>query len=981
MGLAVAPNGDVYIADTNNQRYQVFTATGTFLRKWGGFVDVAHLQYPFGVALSSTGDVYAVDPYRSVIKAFDPLGTLLREWSAGTMFEVVGLAIDPFDKIYAASGGIQKFDLFGNQLLFIGYPAIQGVGRVATDSQGNLYASDNSAVRVIDSEGNLLRTIGEGVFTVAPGAIAVDGNGNVFVSGNDDTVYVFDAAGRLRLSWGGFGDEPGRFNGISGIAINKDGTRVYISDSNNNRIQVFEGFDSEIPFGWLTRDIGSVGVAGTAAFSKGTFTLAGSGADIWGSADAFRYVYQPLTGDGQIIARVVSLQNTQMYAKAGVMIRETLAASSRHAMVDLTPGRGAEFSRRSTTGGSTTVSGFSAAAPYWVKLVRQGNTFSGYVSSNGTNWSLVGTSTITMGSSVYIGLIVSSHNNSVLCTTRIDSVSIRGQVNIPTVALTAPASGSTYKAPASIPLSATATAGSGATVRQVNFYAGPTLIGTATTAPYQITWSSVPAGDYLLTAQVIDTAGGTVSSSAVAVSVIDSHLPPPWDTSDVGSVGIAGNAVYANGVFTVNGAGADIWGSTDAFRFVYQTLTGDGQIVARVAALQNTNGYAKAGVMFRQSLAANSIHAMMVLTPGYGAEFSQRTATGGSTTVTGVGGVAAPYWVKLVRSGNTFTGYISTNGTTWRLAGSSSIAMGTSLYVGLVVCSHNTAVLAQARLDSVTVTRPEVVPTATITSPASGATYTAPATIPVTATATPGTGATVSRVDFYAGSTLIGTATAAPYTVTWNSVPAGSYSLTAVATDSLGKKGTSTPVTVNVTSLPTPWATTDIGPVTIAGSATYLNGTFGITESGIDIWGSGDAFRFVYKTMTGDGAITARVASLQNTNSYAKSGVMIRETLAANAKHAMMDVTPVNGAEFLRRATTGGSTVSSKKLGVTAPYWVRVVRSGNTFTGYVSSDGVTWDLVGTSTISMNSTVYVGLAVCSHNTSALAATTIDHVSAP
>src|SRR5436190_15992963 len=76
--------------------------------------------------------------------------------------------------------------------------------------------------------------------------------------------------------------------------------------------------------GWLSQDVGSVGGAGAVNYSTGQYAVAGSGADIWDSADAFRFVYRSLTGDGELLARVVSLDNTDNWAKAGVMIRETL---------------------------------------------------------------------------------------------------------------------------------------------------------------------------------------------------------------------------------------------------------------------------------------------------------------------------------------------------------------------------------------------------------------------------------------------------------------------------------------------------------------------------------------------------------------------------------------------------------------------------------------------------------------------------------
>ena len=175
---------------------------------------------------------------------------------------------------------------------------------------------------------------------------------------------------------------------------------------------------------WQKRDIGSVAAAGSASSASCVWTIGGSGADIWGTADEFYYVYQSLSGDGQIIARVASITNTDSWAKAGVMIRETLNADSKHAMMVVTSGNGTAFQRRTSTGGSSDNDNVPGrVAPYWVKLTRVGNTFSGYESSNGSAWTQVGSSvSITMATDVYVGLAVTSHNDGVLCTAVIDNV-------------------------------------------------------------------------------------------------------------------------------------------------------------------------------------------------------------------------------------------------------------------------------------------------------------------------------------------------------------------------------------------------------------------------------------------------------------------------------------------------------------------------------------------------------------------------------
>jgi fibronectin type 3 domain-containing protein len=180
-----------------------------------------------------------------------------------------------------------------------------------------------------------------------------------------------------------------------------------------------------VPSPWVTADVGAVGAAGSASYNSGTFTVTGSGADIGGTADEFRYVYQPSSGNCEMRGRVVTVQNTDPSAKAGVMIRESTAAGARYAAVLITPGNSVIFQRRTTTGGTTattTITGI--AVPQYVRIVRGGNgSFTAYYSANGTSWTQIGTAqSITMASSATIGLAVSSHVDGTLCTSTLDNV-------------------------------------------------------------------------------------------------------------------------------------------------------------------------------------------------------------------------------------------------------------------------------------------------------------------------------------------------------------------------------------------------------------------------------------------------------------------------------------------------------------------------------------------------------------------------------
>jgi uncharacterized repeat protein (TIGR03806 family) len=180
-----------------------------------------------------------------------------------------------------------------------------------------------------------------------------------------------------------------------------------------------------LPGPWLADDIGAVQMPGDARLAAGAFTVSGAGADIWDAADAFQFVYQPLHGDGQIVAHVASVGETDGWAKAGVMIRDTIDPGARHAFILLTPSSGAAFQRRATAGGgSEHTAGPNVRAPYWVKLERKGSNFTGSISTDGVNWTKVGDAAIEMGADLFAGLAVTAHNNGALCTAAFDHVAI-----------------------------------------------------------------------------------------------------------------------------------------------------------------------------------------------------------------------------------------------------------------------------------------------------------------------------------------------------------------------------------------------------------------------------------------------------------------------------------------------------------------------------------------------------------------------------
>lgn len=450
--------------------------------------------------------------------------------------------------------------------------------------------------------------------TITIVASASDSDGTVsrvdFYSGT--ALIGSDTSSPYQFTWSGVA--AGSYS-LAARAVDNVGA---VSTSSAVAISVTAPSNS-LPSPWQSQDIGAVGPAGRASASNGTFTVAGGGADVWGGSDAFHYAWQRLSGDVDVIARVVSVENVHAWVKAGVMIRERLTADSAHAFMLVSPGKGRAFQRRAAAGGLTTsTSGGLVGAPVWVKLERRGSTIASFLSADGAAWTPVGSQAFSMGPDVHVGLAVSSHDATRLATAAFDNVTVR----------------------------------------------------TVTTTP--------PTGG----------------------------LPAPWQSQDIGAVGPAGSAGASNGIFTVKGGGADVWGTADAFHFAWQQVTGDVDVVARVASIGTANAWVKAGVMIRERLAADSPHAFMLVSAAKGRAFQRRIATGGLTTHTTAGAGSAPAWVKLERRASIISAFVSGDGVTWTLVARETFTMGTTVYAGLAVSSHDTSRLATATFDNVRVQVP-----------------------------------------------------------------------------------------------------------------------------------------------------------------------------------------------------------------------------------------------------------------------------------
>ncbi len=315
-------------------------------------------------------------------------------------------------------------------------------------------------------------------------------------------------------------------------------------------------------------------------------------------------------------------------------------------------------------------------------------------------------------------------------------------------------------------------------------------------------------------------------------------MPGKWRSTDIGAPTTPGTADYAAGSksFYTDGAGTDEYKTTDQTHFVYQTMPGDGTIVARVRYQTNSDPNAKAGVMIRQSTAtgANWVDALVTpdvspntpnvngvgcdpngclsplppIVPAVGNGVRMQVNDGSENTGPTLTGFTEPNkWLKLTRTGTSFTSYESTDGTNWTLIGTQTVSLTGPVDIGLFDTSHDAVQVSTIAFDHVKLTK-----------------------VPV-----PG-------------------------------------------------------------PLPSPWTDTDVGSPAIAGSAGYTPTThlFTVNGAGTDIFGTSDQFNYVNQPLggTGNGTLIARVTSQTNTSSNAKAGIIMKQLTTAGSNYMLVEVQP-----------------------------------------------------------------------------------------
>ena len=609
--------------------------------------------------------------------------------------------------------------------------------------------------------------------------------------------------------------------------------------------------------------------------------------------------------------------------------------------------------------------------------------------------------------------------------------------------------------------------------RSTSATSGYTLLTSTPITAAAFVDTTAPAGSvvyYRVTAVDSSTKAESLGDMASAVTT-GTAVADPLTSVDIGASLTGSTNVITRGTdYTVIAGGPGVGGTTtsDGFRFLYTSQTGNFDVKVQVQSITVAGNFSTAGLMARSTLDAGSDDVYMSASPA-NYRFKYRSSTNGATTIASTGSVSYPnVWVRLTRVGNVFTGYYSTNGTAWTQMSSVTIALPTTIDLGLAVASNNSTQTTTTQLRGygpTTTTAPAtpatpgnftatgttggvqlswsadsstnlagynvyrsssatgtftLLTTTTVTSyldstaPAgatsfykltaiatSNGTESAAATASASPTATPVTPAmpanftatgvqggvqlswtadsssNLAGYNVYRSTSATGMFTAltsAPTTATTyldSTAPVGVtsyYRLTAVATSNGAE---STAAIANAAALAAstdPLTSVGIAESPVGSTTVVTPGTdYNVTAGGPGVSVNSDGFRFLYASQTGNFDVKVQVQSITVAGNFSTAGIMARGTLDAASPNVYMAASPVNYRFKYRTAASGTETIVTGSSAVSYPsVWVRLSRVGNVFTGYTSTDGVTWTQTSSVTVALPATVDLGLAVASNN---------------
>jgi regulation of enolase protein 1 (concanavalin A-like superfamily) len=488
----------------------------------------------------------------------------------------------------------------------------------------------------------------------------------------------------------------------------------------------------QLPEGFKSRDIGAPGVPGTAKFENGKFTVQGSGADLAGTADdQFHFVSQEVTGDGTIVARIVSTTGVAAGGrqKHGAMIRENDTPGSPHASTYLSyRGTGAYFIWRESQDGDTQeIAGYAApVVPLWLRTQRVGNELSGFISYDGQIWLPTSSQNVSMAEKANFGIHVMSHDNAQLDTVEFDNVAVLPGVTavsgvqacgndngvlLQWKPLKGAQSYNVYRGPEGVDIRAA----KADQLQKIN-------ADIVSQGSFTDNSSGLRAGGRYVYAVAAVTNGQEGPRVAVLAGKPGPSTPPAgFNYTVIGenaegecAQGSTGVVMDANGVITMRSGGHDIWDDGDDCTFLHQKVSGNFRITVSMLQMPTaTNSWAKAGPMVRETVDRGSRQVLFAALGQEGAVVSWRLETdGGSASTDSEGNGRAldwntardavakgPLYLRLTRQGDTITPEYSFDGTTFQ-RGSDPVTvtgLNAELEVGVGHTSHDTTRISEVR--------------------------------------------------------------------------------------------------------------------------------------------------------------------------------------------------------------------------------------------------------------------------------------------
>ena len=770
------------------------------------------------------------------------------------------------------------------------------------------------------------------------------------------------------------------------------------------------------PSGWSCADLGNPTPPGDTTGSGGSLTLAGTGTGFGGSSDSVHYVYQTVSGNQSLSAQVATKSGASAKTQDGLMMRASTSPTAPMYSVYLNPGGSATISWRVNDGikYTHTIPLTSVTSPAYLEIVRwqdgnaspPGTYFSTLTSTDGSTWTpVLGSSVpINMGSGNYLaGLAATSGNAGATTAATFASASVA--------------------AASSPPQSACPNGFTCADIGGPGVPAGNVLYGNGNWTlqasgdiwsvydEFRYAYQPFPAasnanGDGTVSAHVDSQSGGGpwMRSGVMIRSGTDPQAPyygvfatpqhgviVQWRSSQAAPTNQLVGPATATPVFveasryTSNGtAYYSAYSSTDGVNWTYVpgstvALNLPGPLVAGLAS--DANSSTNLTVATFDSFAQGPPQAPPNACPS-------------AWTCTDIGGALPPGTDGLASGTWTETGG---GGDIWGTADSFHFA-----YQGLaadgtvtahVTAQQNTSAWAKAGVMLRATTDPGSPYYGVFVTPGNG--------IAVQwRTAQGGTSGQVLtsgavpaylRVGRYtSGSQVYYPAYTSPDGSTWTAVPGSTEVISMTGPLLAGiavtshSQGTASAVTLDTVSVqatelappgacPSAWTCADIGTVVPGpGGQTLSGGTWNVTGFGNDIWGTADSFHFVYQALAADGSMSAQIVSQTATSAWAKGGLMMRATTDPGSPYYAIFATPSNGVAVQWRAAQGGSSSQVATAG-TVPVYVKIVRSGTTYSAYTSPDGSTWTLVPNSTktlANLTGGLLEGFAVTSHNTGQL-----------